>query len=120
MLKTAIFSIFVMLFSISYGRTPCVKIRNGHDGYECMGFSRKDEQKATKYGLTLGLPYKQVTQKLTGDGWVLDREWVNENEEEHHTEDGLFCGQGWDAICWTVYKKGKESISLTFNGTNEG
>jgi hypothetical protein len=99
---------------------PCVKVRNGNDGYDCMKFSSEEKKRAAKYGLRLGMPYKAVKRELSRNGWIIDQDWLREEESIYSRKDGLVCGHGWDAICWSVYIKGQEKISMSFSGTNDG
>jgi hypothetical protein len=99
---------------------PCVKVRNGNDGYRCMKFSAEDRRKASEYGLRLAAPYAEIKQHLVKNGWSIDQKWIDENSTGNPTKDGLVCGNGWDAECSTAFRKNQKTISLILSGSNEG
>jgi hypothetical protein len=122
MLKTLINLATVICFTLAtpaYGET-CVKVRNGKDGYDCMKFSIKERQNASKYGLKLGTPYKISKQKLIKHGWNLDWGWLKDNFPEPPSKDGLYCGNGYDAVCQTAFRKNNMTLFLLLSGTNDG
>lgn len=98
---------------------PCVKMRSG-EGSACMTFSAPAIKKAEKYGLRLADPFTVVKQKLAQQGWQLDRAYMSEDAPQASASEEMICGRGWDAVCSTAFKRGKERLYLNMSGTNDG
>ena len=97
----------------------CVKIRDGKEGYDCMKFSKKARESATKYGLKLGAKYSITRMQLIKHGWSVDQNWLKENSFSSLYKNELVCGSGFDAICSTVFIKNRTNLFLTLGGTND-
>lgn len=98
---------------------PCVKIRT-ENGHSCMKFSAEERQKAAAIGLRLGAPYAAVKRDLVRHGWSVDQKWMDENAISESIHDGLVCGNGWDAVCATAFRKKQQTVSLVLSGANAG
>ena len=96
----------------------CVRIRDSGDSYKCMNFSAEELKTAQGLGLHLGMPYAAVWQRLVGDGWLVEQKWLELFDYDPSGELPI-CGQGYDAICHLVLRRGETNIELVFSGTNE-
>ena len=97
----------------------CVRIRDSGDSYKCMIFSEAELKTAQDLVLRLVMPYAAVWQRLAGDGWLVDKKWL-ELFDYDPRDDLPICGQGYDAICHLELRRGNMNIELVFSGTNEG
>lgn len=119
MLRSVLLSALLALTASSASAAPCVKIRNGADGYTCMKFSEAERKDAARLGLRLGSTYATVRAHLTRSGWRIDQAWLDDLEADAK-RDLPVCGQGWDALCLLQVKQGSEVVELVFSGTNTG
>lgn len=85
-----------------------------------MRFSDSETKAAAKYGLRLTEPFKVVKEKLSKQGWKLDQEYLKQESILPKANQDMICGNGWDAVCSTAFKRGTEVIYLQMSGTNEG
>ena len=60
MLQPVLVSAVLALAASVASAGPCVKIRNGADGYTCMKFSEAERKDAARLGLRLGSTYASV------------------------------------------------------------
>ena len=106
---------------------PCVRIVNAHEGnFTCAEFTKEEIAFANTYGLKLGSTHELVKEKLESSGWKLNIEelaismMLEEGDLSRIEEDGLFCGSGWNAVCYTVMSKNGQNLYLEYiSGGNE-
>lgn len=112
----SVFLCLVLAMTASIAK-PCIKVRDAHESYTCMKFSKAEQQKAKKLGVQYGSSYKATHDQLRRSGWSIYPGWLNENPKE--AKQGLpVCGQGFDAVCSIALEKGKLKIELVFSGVS--
>lgn len=114
----ALFTLLALATGLAMA-APCVKVVNG-DSTTCMKFSSSAKRDAAKYGLQLAAPFKVNKLALLKQGWVLDRQWLDDDNFGHANGREMICGSGLDAVCQTVFRKNDVVLVLTLSGTNEG
>ena len=114
----ALFTFLALVTGLAMA-APCVKVRNG-DSTTCMKFSSSEKRDAAKYGLQLAAPFKVNKLALLKQGWVLDQQWVADDNSGHADDREMTCGNGLDAVCQSAFRKNDVVLVLTLSGTNEG
>ena len=114
----ALFTLLVLATGLAMA-APCVKVRNG-DSITCMKFSSSEKREAAKYGLQLAAPFKDNKFTLSKQGWVLDQQWLANDNSGHANDREMTCGSGLDAVCQTAFRKNDVVLVLTLSGTSEG
>lgn len=87
-----------------------------------MKFTKNEQKAAASFGVSLGSSYASVRAELLHRGWIIDNDWLADESEDNvsNITDGLACGNGYDAVCWTRLCKNGAVADLTFSGSNEG
>jgi hypothetical protein len=98
---------------------PCVKIRRGESDV-CMTFSASAKRQAARYGLQLAAPFEANKRILLKQGWVLDTQSLTDADADPTKGKEMSCGSGWDAVCQSAFRRGKELLVLTLSGVNRG